>query len=175
MPRQSRRASVAGAALGWSFLFGATSAFGADLSCVQQAIAWLHSSPDPTKQPHFVFFHAVSLHPNGIAAYTTGELSSANCTRAPYASGLVSCLKTTVKLNALVSDRRDSSYTQPFDVHQPLPFDVDVIPADNLAQVHMRQPGASYDFDPRCLGIDMLIGNDQWGKTVCMRSTSVAC
>ena len=44
-----------------------------------------------------------------------------------------------------------------------LPFAVDVIPSDTLAQVHLRQPSATHDFDPICVG-NFLVGGDQYGN-----------
>ena len=155
MSRQSRCAWVVGGALMcWS-----GTAFGADLLCVQQAMAW-NAAPPISEKPRAVFFTAVALHPNGKAGYVTGVLVNSICTRAPWAAGTVGCLKTFGRSTiAAVSEPLQWPAFSPLEG-----WEVDVIPADNLAQVHISRPGATYDFDPRCLGADMLIGEDQWGN-----------
>lgn len=141
-------------------LFFATSTFAAGLSCVQRAIDW-----NAGNSKHYVSFTLVALHESQVASYASGRLSNSSCTRAPYASGTVSCLATSGWVNALLSDRSFTtpSVTQPFNANTPLLIAVDSVPADTLARVHLHQANATYDFDPRCQG-NLLIGDDQWGN-----------
>lgn len=165
---QSRFAWVARIAMSCLCLFVATSAFATTFPCVQRAIDWNNASGS-----NWVSFSLVTLHETGAAAYASGRLYNSTCNRLPYAAGTVSCLKTSGWVNALLSDRgfflppqgpnQFPTVWQPFDVTKPLLLAVDVIPSDNLAQVHLRQPNATYDFDPRCAG-NMLTGDDQWGN-----------
>jgi hypothetical protein len=107
----------------------------------------------------------VALHETEVAAYASGWLYNSNCTRAPYSEGTVSCLIGARPVAALLSNRANynPSVRQPFDANQPLAMVLDGIPADNLAQVHLHQANATYDFDPRCVG-NMLTGDDQFGN-----------
>jgi hypothetical protein len=150
---------TAGLVLALAVPFGASTANAATLSCVQRAMAW------PTEKDLTVSFTAVALHSSSVASYTTGPLINSTCGRAPYALGRVGCLVTPGWVNALLSDRTfwTPSQQQPFDVSKPLLLSVDEIPLDTLAQVHMHQPNATYDFDARCVG-DLLVGDDQWGN-----------
>jgi hypothetical protein len=141
--------------LAWASLLLPTIASAAPLPCVQRAIAWKDASVW-----HFVTFAMVSLHESGEGGYASGNLENANCTRAPWAEGTVRCLVTIPgrPVDALLLHPLSS---KPPDFLRGL--SVDVIPSDTLAQVHLRQPHATYDFDPRCVG-NLLVGNDQWGN-----------
>jgi hypothetical protein len=152
-------ARIVSATLACLFTFAATHADAADLPCVRSMITWRDANPTGA-----VSFHLVALHANGFAAYASGELSTGSCSRAPYAAGQVSCLRSSGTFDALLSD----SFEKPnpsavFDTRKPLAMAFDVIPSDNLAQVHLHQANATYDFDPKCTG-DLLTGNDQWGN-----------
>jgi hypothetical protein len=161
MLSQNKLAWIASATLSCSSLFAATSAFAAALPCVQRGIDWNNAH-----SLNYVSFSLVALHETQVAAYASGRLRNSNCTREPYALGTVSCLVTSGSVDALLSDRNyinQGGGLQPFDVNKPLLLAVNVIPSDTLAQVHLRQPNATYDFDPRCVG-NLLTGNDQWGN-----------
>ena len=133
--------------------FAAAHGQAAALPCVQRAINWENAS-----NFNHVTFAVVALHQSGEGAYASGGLAVSNCNRKPYADGLVSCLVTqslpvdALLLHPLSANRNDFLHLW-----------VDVIPSDTLAQVHFRQPNATYDFDPVCVG-NLLVGNDQWGN-----------
>jgi hypothetical protein len=136
-----------------------TSTYAAPLPCVQRAINWNNANAtNNANVVNSVFFALVALHEIGEGAYAYGTLANSNCTRKPYAAGTVSCLITKpTPVNAQLL--RPSFGT----LNSLLRLSVEAIPSDNLAQVHMRQPNATYDFDPVCVG-NFLVGSDQWGN-----------
>jgi len=129
-----------------------TSASAASLACVQRAIDWNNASTINT-----VNFALVSLHGTGEGSYSSGTLVNSNCTRMPYAGGTVSCL---VSRPSPVDAQLLHPFSKPNGL---LRLSVETVPSDNLAQVHLRQPNATYDFDPVCVG-EFLVGGDQWGN-----------
>jgi hypothetical protein len=145
---------ISRAVLACSSLFVAADVSAGPLACVQRAINWNNAS-----RYNSVVYALSALHESGEGAYASGTLVNSSCTRAPYALGTVSCLVT------LPGRARDALLLHPLssNLNDFLRLSVDVIPSDNLAQVHLRQPNATYDFDPVCLG-NLLIGNDQWGN-----------
>lgn len=152
----------AGAILSSSSLLVASSVFAADLPCVQRAINWNNGGNATTV--NFVRFSTVALHSNGIAAYATGSLTNLKCSAKPWGIGTATCLHSDPS-DALLSDRvgKNEGFDQPFNVRKPLSLQVMSIPTDSLGKIAMRQPNASYNFHPACVG-DLLTGNDQWGN-----------
>ncbi len=151
-----------------SSLFMSATASAAPLTCVQRAIDWNNASAN-----HFTEFSTVAMHESGNAAYLQGTLRNSFCSRAPYYSGTVACLVAVVPtsgprvgwLQAFLNKPVVFNGPNPqyFNAANPLLFTIDAIPADTLAQVHMRQPNATYDMDGRCVG-NLLVGDDQWGN-----------
>src|SRR5689334_5924545 len=145
MHSQVSRVWMAGFAFALMASLGATAATAASLPCAQRAINW-----NRVGQTH-VRLTAVALHSSGVAAYASGSLINASCDRAPYGLGRASCLVTSGGVSALLSDRSfwtPSGGQQPFDVSQPLLLSVDEIPSETPSRVHLRQPNATYDFEP---------------------------
>ncbi len=153
--------------VGSSFFVSAV-ASAAPLACVQRAIDWNNSAAN-----HFTEFSTVAMHDSGSAAYLQGTLRNSFCSRAPYYTGSVACLVATVPTSGPRAGWLQAFLNKPvvftganpqyFNAANPLLFTIDVIPADTLAQVHMRQPSATYDMDGRCQG-NLLLGDDQWGN-----------
>lgn len=162
MLNKNKFGRLAGAILSSSSLLVASSVFAADLPCVQRAINWNNGGNATTA--NFVRFSTVALHSNGIAAYATGDLTNLKCSAKPWGIGTATCLHSDPS-NALLSDRvgRNEGFDQPFNVRKPLSLQVMSIPTDSLGKIAMRQPNASYNFHPACVG-DLLTGNDQWGN-----------
>src|SRR4051812_48332564 len=147
---------LVGATLSCSSLFTAASATAAPLACMQRAIDWRAADV----HHNFVTLAFTALHESGEAAYASGTLETSTCIQIPYYTTQVSCLVTLPghDVNALL--------LHPFTTVNPnntLRVGVDAIPSDNHAQVRLHQPNATYDFDPRCDG-NQLIGDDQWGN-----------
>lgn len=135
----------------------------ADLPCVQRATKWNNQEPPPPSGViNVVSFSVVSLHPTGIASFGSTVLTNKKC-GGSWGIGLFDCLTSTY-FDALVSNRFiNGNPRQPFDAGQPLRLMASTIPPDSMGQVILRQPNATYNFYPACVG-DMLTGNDQWGN-----------
>lgn len=163
MHRKNKLGMLAGAILASSSLFVASSVFASDLFCVQRAINW--NNGGNATAVNYVGFTTVALHSNGVAAYATGILTNIECSAKPWGIGIAKCLQSTNPSDALLSDRvgKNEGFDQPFNVLKPLSLYVKQIPTDSLGNIDMRQPNATYNFHPACVG-DLLTGNDQWGN-----------
>jgi len=156
---------LAGVILFGSSLCITTSVFAADLLCVQKAVNWNKIGRTGSLQ-NVVRFSTVTLHSNGIAAYATGKLQNIKCSFTPVGIGTTTCLASD-SLSMLLSDRAVGfgNSKQPFDVNKPLPLQVLRIPPDSLMGASIRQPNATYKFNPECVGnLLMLTGNDQFAN-----------
>jgi hypothetical protein len=149
---------IAAAIVTCSSLFAATSASAGPVACVQRAIDWNNADPH-----NYVTYAVSALHESGEAAYAAGSLRSSICPRELWA-GTISCL---VSVTA-----RDALLLHPYRLYAPaqtlnnldfLRLSFDLIPGENEQEVHLRQPHATYDFYPRCVG-NMVTGNDQYGN-----------
>jgi len=160
MPRRRRfSAWIASAILTCSPLVGATSAWAAPVACVQRAIDW--SNEDPR---HSVGYAMVALHETRESVYASGTLTHSICPRALWA-GTISCLVPVPGTARPALLLHPYSYPQSpvFGPPQYLPLSFALIPGENEQEVHVRQPNATYDFYPRCIG-NLLVGDDQWGN-----------
>src|SRR4051794_8650019 len=125
-------------------VFASAAASAADLPCVQRAINWNNGGGR-------VFFSVVALHSTGIAAFASGDVINRKCS-GPWGIGEFDCLTSSPGYsNALLSNRVHfepgggpfSSIQQPFDVRNPLPLMIKLIPPDSAGQVRLQQPNAT--------------------------------
>lgn len=128
-------------------ILSAPQADAADTRCVRKAIAKAQSSVTKT-----VRFTLVTLHPNGIAGYASGEM-----VRCPNAR----CLKTTGWFKLLLSDRKSGS--QPFNVQRPLLIALDALYESPKILSRLHSATDAYSFSSTCVK-DLVTGNDQWGN-----------
>jgi hypothetical protein len=130
----------------------ATGASAATLPCVQRAIDHNAASSN-----NYVSFSLVALHESGPGTFASGTMANSHCSRAPYSAGTVRCLVSMRSVDALLLQPGAQNGSR------FIALGIDGIPLDTLGQVHMHQPNATYDFDPKCVG-NLLTGDDQWGN-----------
>ena len=153
---KSKLAKIASVSILVPLVLAGATASAESLPCVQRAIDW-NKIPDTVHKVHFVM---VSLHSRGVASFSQGYLSNRQCT-GRWGIGVFDCLTSIDYFGALLSDRLFGT-KQPFDVGQPFPLIIDLIPPDSGGYVTVRQYNGRYDFSPQCVG-DMLTGTDQGG------------
>ena len=155
---KNRNAGLLSASMLGVFILTPNAASPAALPCVNRAINW--NMGGDRDHPHAVGFAAVALHSNGIAGYATGTVINLECKDPLFFSG-GTCLKSD-PTKALLSNRV-AGRDQPFDVSDPLSLQVQVIPANDVNSVHLKQPNAIYKFIPACVG-ELVTGNDEFGN-----------